>query len=111
MSLSKLMSKYTYANAYRWNKLYMRCLLNRPTIKNSENARALPKHQKKDIATILHKSIASRYRTVRVADGPITARYRFIINASWGEMGTSNGKYTPDIKQTKHKKEQMQKVI
>ena len=29
-------------------------------------------------ASILHKSIAGRYRPVRVADGPITARYRFI---------------------------------
>ena len=34
-------------------------------------------------ASILHKSIAGRYRPVRVADGPITDRYRFIENASW----------------------------
>ena len=33
--------------------------------------------------SILYKCIAGRYRTVRVADGPITARYRFIKNASW----------------------------
>ena len=32
--------------------------------------------------SILHKSVAGRYRPVRVADGPITARYRFIKNAS-----------------------------
>ena len=32
---------------------------------------------------ILSKSIAGRHRPVRVADGPITARYRFIKNASW----------------------------
>ena len=32
---------------------------------------------------ILYKSIAGHYRPVRVADGPITARYRFIKNASW----------------------------
>ena len=32
--------------------------------------------------SILYKSIAGRYRLVRVADGPITARYRFIKNAS-----------------------------
>ena len=32
--------------------------------------------------SILHKSIAGRYRPVRVADGPITARCRFIKNAS-----------------------------
>ena len=32
---------------------------------------------------ILYKSIAGRYRPVRVADGPITACYRFIKNASW----------------------------
>ena len=28
--------------------------------------------------SILHKSIAGRYRPVRVADGPITARCRFM---------------------------------
>ena len=33
--------------------------------------------------SIHYKSIAGRYRPVRVADGPITARYRFIKNASW----------------------------
>ena len=33
--------------------------------------------------SILYKSIAGRYRPVRVADGPITARFRFIKNASW----------------------------
>ena len=33
--------------------------------------------------SILYKSIAGRYRPIRVADGPITARYRFIKNASW----------------------------
>ena len=30
-----------------------------------------------DPVSIQHKSIAGRYRPVRVADGPITARYRF----------------------------------
>ena len=34
--------------------------------------------------SILCKSIAGRYRPVRVADGPITARCGFIKNASWG---------------------------
>ena len=34
-------------------------------------------------ASILYKSTAGRYRPVRVADGPITARCRFIKNASW----------------------------
>ena len=33
---------------------------------------------------ILHKYIAGRYRPIRVADGPITSRYRFIKNVSWG---------------------------
>ena len=34
--------------------------------------------------SILHKSIADRYRPVRVADGSITARCRFIKkNAKW----------------------------
>ena len=32
--------------------------------------------------SILYKSIAGRYRPVRVADGLITARCRFIKNAS-----------------------------
>ena len=40
--------------------------------------------------SILHKSIAGRYRPVRVADGPITARYRFIKNASWTETSGYN---------------------
>ena len=34
-------------------------------------------------SSILYKSIAGRYRPVRVADGPITARYRFKKNAYW----------------------------
>ena len=33
--------------------------------------------------SILYKSIAGRYRPVREADEPMTARYRFIKNASW----------------------------
>ena len=33
--------------------------------------------------SIIQKSIAGRYRPVRVADGPITARYGFIKNATW----------------------------
>ena len=32
---------------------------------------------------ILYKSIAGRYWHVRVADVPITARYKYIKNASW----------------------------
>ena len=36
-------------------------------------------------AGILHKSIAGRDRPVSAADGPITARCRFIKNASWEE--------------------------
>ena len=39
--------------------------------------------------SILYKSKASRYRPIRVADGPITARYRFIKNASWLNAGES----------------------
>ena len=30
----------------------------------------------------LYKSLAGRYRPVRVADGPITARYKFIKNVT-----------------------------
>ena len=37
-----------------------------------------------DPVSILYKSIAGRYWPVRVADEPITARCRFIKNASWG---------------------------
>ena len=33
--------------------------------------------------SILSKSISRRHRPVRVADGPMTARYRFTENASW----------------------------
>ena len=34
--------------------------------------------------SILYKSVAGRYRPVSYPDGPITVRYRFIKNASWG---------------------------
>ena len=34
-------------------------------------------------AGILYKSIVGRYRPVSYPDRPITARYRFIKNASW----------------------------
>ena len=36
-----------------------------------------------DPVSVLHKSIAGRYPPVSVADGPITARCRFMQNASW----------------------------
>ena len=45
-------------------------------------------------ASILYKSIAGRYRPVRVADGPITARYRFIKNASFLYKSIA-GRYRP----------------
>ena len=37
-----------------------------------------------DPVSILYKSIAGRYRPVRVADGPITTQYRFTKTAYWG---------------------------
>ena len=40
-------------------------------------------HSTRFPVNILHKSIAGRYRPVRVADGPITARCRFLKNANW----------------------------
>ena len=43
--------------------------------------------------SILYKSIAGRYRPVRVADGPITARYRFIKNASWVVLAVTQNEY------------------
>ena len=35
----------------------------------------------------VYKSIAGRYRPVSYPDGPITARYRFIMNAYWAVSG------------------------
>ena len=43
-------------------------------------------------ASILYKSIAGCYWPVRVADGPITARYRFIKNAYWVQSFTCSYK-------------------
>ena len=43
-------------------------------------------NRNKHPVSILHKSIAGRYRPVRVADGPITARCRFMKNASWAVL-------------------------
>ena len=39
--------------------------------------------------SILHKSVAGHYRPVRVAEGPIKARYRFIKNISWAGVAYS----------------------
>ena len=44
--------------------------------KNIRSAVSIP-------ASIFHKSIAVRYRSVSYPDGRITARYRFIKNAYW----------------------------
>ena len=54
------------------------------------NASSLSQSEKKctTLVSILHKSIGGRYRPVRVADGPMTARYRFIKNASLDHTGT-----------------------
>ena len=46
--------------------------------------------------SIIYKSTAGRYRPVRVADGPITARYRFIKNASWETTGWMVKSVEPD---------------
>ena len=43
--------------------------------------------------SILYESIAGRYRPVRVADGPITARYIFIKNASWARYRFINASW------------------
>ena len=40
-------------------------------------------------ASTVYKSIAGRYRPVSYPDGPITARYRFINNASWDKVNES----------------------
>ena len=62
-------------NAYHFSHFSLQSVLPKiqtPNNKNSVNP-----------AGILYKSIADCYRPVRVADGPITARYRLIKNASW----------------------------
>ena len=50
--------------------------------------------------SILYKSIAGRYRPVKVADGPITAHYRFIKNASWVVRWTTKRLVIPNQKQS-----------
>ena len=54
-----------------------------PYLLQGEPPNQPPHDVSKTPVSILYKSIAGRYRPVRVADGPITARYRFIKNASW----------------------------
>ena len=50
---------------------------------DSKNFKVYDKMSDHFQVSILRKSIAGRYRPVRVADGPITARCRFLKNASW----------------------------
>ena len=47
----------------------------------------LPADSNANPVSILYKSTEGRYRPVRVAIGPITARCRFIKNASWEITG------------------------
>ena len=42
--------------------------------------------------SILYKSVVGYYRPVRVSDGPITARCRFINNASWDNFSVLKSK-------------------
>ena len=44
--------------------------------------------------SILYKSTAGRYRPVSYPDGPITARCRFIKNASWVSYSSNTCKHT-----------------
>ena len=46
--------------------------------------------------SIVHKLITGRYRPVRVAHGPITARCRFIKNASRVSIKKNRGSFTID---------------
>ena len=57
-----------------------------------------------DPESILYKSTAGRYRSVRVADGPITARCRFIKNASWGEEEEEEEKKRKKMKDKTYEK-------
>ena len=52
------------------------CLQNIASVYRTERVNA-------KLAGVIYKSIAGRYRPVSYPDGPITARYRFIDNASW----------------------------
>ena len=70
-----LMSKGTFSDvAAHFNK----SLLQVPVVTGRK-----PKSSR-DPVSILHKSVAGRYRSITYPDGSITARYRFIKNASWG---------------------------
>ena len=51
--------------------------------------------------SIFYKSIAGRYRPVRVADGPITARCRFIKDASWESSTNAPDKGSMTLNKTK----------
>ena len=62
-------------SVYTWNFEHLNKLGVRATM-GSKLAEHSP-------VSIPYKSIAGRYRPVRVADGPITARYGFIKNANW----------------------------
>ena len=57
----------------------------RHKIQKNVSLEIIPGHITIDIypVSILRKSISGRHRPVRVADGPMTARCRFTLNASW----------------------------
>ena len=77
-----------FSSMLKMEKSYMNSLLlsctTRPIRKgiHSKRKELAPKRSNFPVS-ILYKSTAGRYRPVRVADGPITARCIFIKNASW----------------------------
>ena len=53
--------------------------------------------------SILRKSISGRHRPVRVADGPMTARCSFTLNASWVYDASSRTVNSAFLKVAVHK--------
>ena len=65
-------------NKLSWNKTIKHVLAS--FLKKDLGSKFIP-------ASILYKSTADRYQPVSYPDGPITARCRFIKNASWDSFG------------------------
>ena len=59
--------------------------------------------------SILHKSIAGRYRPVRVADGSITSRCRFMQSASWEDYSLRS--FILNIRKKKNKKKNINSSV
>ena len=86
---------------HQWNTYNHKCCKEKESKGLSDEVRTQATNSP---VSILNKSKAGCYRPVRVADGPITARYIFIKNACWEDHFAHCKHWQSRIRRQKKKK-------